>query len=262
MKAGVTPLGRMAVLGILLGVAFGCEQPSAPPQDDSFVPFEGAEVVKPNQAEKDLPVEEFIVSQLKQYAAQVPPSLHVGPPQVLWLEGEPPRRKGVAIVPLVRGEIYCQSHEFKLEGPAEKVLTDLMKTAGGHVVNLHRIPPGTPVRIDLPAGSLAQAVYAGLKSAGLSGRILNANRWVLGSFQEGESPVEAFRPMFDQLWEACDSLRASQPVLSVLAAGEQVLSEDDIRLRRQIQRAGQKVDWPTYAGSAPDPGLLYGPSGR
>jgi len=244
---------------VLFWMLLGCEQPSAPKGDDAFVPFEGADVVKPEEADQKTPVDQFIVQQLKRYASQVPPSLCVGTPRVLWTDGHAPNRKGVVVVSLARGEVYRQAREFRLQGPTEKILSDLMQGVGGQLVNAHRIPSGSNSRVDLASGSLAQAAYAALKSAGISGRILNANRWVIGAFVENASPVEAFRPIFDHLWEACDALRESTPVLHV---GEQVLGEDDIRLKRLYQKAGQQVQWPSYAGSAPDPGLEFGPSAQ
>jgi len=246
----------LSALCIGLTNTSGCEQPTPPTSDDDLVPFEGAEVVKPGESAPNIPTGQFIVEQLNRYASQVPETLGVGSPQILWLEGQAPRRQGVVVVLLVRADIYRRTRDYRLEGPTDKLLIELMGSVEGKVVNLHRIPTGSTARVNLAAASFAQVVYAILGSAGLSGRLLNANRWVIGSFQESDSPVDAFRPLFDRFWEDCDSLRASQPVLSI---GEQVLSEDDLRLKRLYQKAGKQVAWPSYAGSAPDPGLQFCP---
>jgi hypothetical protein len=252
--------GRAPVLCATALLLIGCQHMASSPAEDHFVPFEGADVVQPNQTAPETSVDQFIVDQLRRYASQASQTLCIGQPEVLWFDGGPSEREGVAVVLLARADLYRQVAPRRLEGPTQKLLTDLIGSVGGQVINVHRIPAGSVARIDLPVGTVAQAAYAVLHSAGLTGRILNADRWVIGSFQQGSSPVEAFRPIFDRFWEACESLRESQPVLSIVEhAGEQILGEDDLRLKRLYRRAGRQVAWPNYAGCAPDPGLQFGP---
>ncbi|MBN1345705.1 MAG: hypothetical protein JXQ73_23635 [Phycisphaerae bacterium] len=264
---------RVIAVAVLLSVP-GCQKSGpmggqGPPMDD-FVPFEGADVVRPEDenAKQDslektgeppttLPVDKYIVAQLKRYAAQVPPSLRMGEPEVLWFDGPPGQREGVVVTLLVRRDVYGQPSKLPVRGDAKGLLQSLMASVGGHVMNGHRLPENHQVPDFNQTLTLAQAAYFVLNSAGLSGRIQNANRWVLGQFKESDTPVDAFRPVFDEIWEACDALRASEPVLVV---GDQVLGRDDLRLRRLYRRAHRELDWPAYAGSAPDPGLMFSPA--
>lgn len=250
-------------------ILIGCQEPTRSPPSDGFVPFEGADVVGPEDSEteqrrlagsddvpRDLPVDQYVIRQFERYASRVAETLRVAPAEVLWFDGPEGRREGVAVVLLVRNDVYGRPPRLALQGRTRTLLVNLMGSVGGHVTNLHRInenatTPALPV-----TASMAQAVYAVLKSVGETGRIQNANRWVIGRFREADDPVKAFRPMFDDFWEACDSLRASQPVLIV---GKQVMGEDDLRLRRLYRQAHRPLDWPSYAGSAPDPGLKLGP---
>jgi len=254
-RFAVRRLVRPAIVGLC--VLIGCERPTPPANDDNFVPFAGADVVRPDTPPQDLPAEQFVVEQFKQYASQMPATICAGKPEVLWLEGQPPHRQGMGVILMVRADVYRKTQSFHLKGPTVQVLTDLMKTVGGQVINAHRIPANSTAQVDLASASVAQAAYVALRSANLSGRIVNSNRWVICSFKETDAPLDAFRPMFDQLWEDVDSLRESQPVLSV---GEQVLGEDDLRLKRLYQKAGRPLSWPSHAGSAPDPGLQFGPA--
>ncbi len=252
-----------------MAVLAGCESPGPTPSNDDFVPFEGADVVKPGDApqadrasvgaENDtrgVSVDRYLLGKLDGIRSTVPKTLRFGAPEVLWLDGAPGRRKGVAVILLVRNDVYGQPPKLPVAGPTKKLLVDLMASVGGHVTNQHQIPAGATSRVDAGGLSFAQSVYAVLKTAGLTGRIQNANRWVIGSFRESDKPVEAWWVVWDQLWEACDALQASQPVLIL---GQQVLNEDDLRLRRLYEQAKRKLDWPTYAGSAPDPGLEFSP---
>ncbi len=247
----------------------GCQGPAPAPPDDGFVPFKGADVVRPGDAEadgtdadprtgapRDVPVDQFIVRQLQGYAKQMPPTVRMAPPEVLWSGGRPGSRQGAVVVLLARHDVYGLPSKRALHGQTLKLITGLMASVDGHVTNEHRIAEDSTSHVDLAAASIAQAVYATLNSIGLQGRIQNANRWVIGRFRESDKPVEAFRPMFDELWEACDSLRAAEPVLVV---GEQVLGEDDLRVTRLYDQAKRPLKWPTYGKSVPDPGLRFSP---
>jgi len=256
------------LLGGVVGLA-GCMIPRRPPPPDDTVPFEGAIVVRPEddapvkgdpssatRPQTDVPVDRFIIGQIKQVESQLPKTVRLGRPQMLWFPGEPGRREGVAVVFLARSDVYVQPPKRPLRGNTRRLLADLMGSVGGRVMHGHRVPQDATSQVEASGRSLAQGAYAVLESVGLTGRIQNANRWVIGSFRESDDPVDAFRPMFDRLWEACESLRESEPVLVI---GPQVLNEDDLRLRRLYRRAGRQVDWPTYGGSAPDPGLALSP---
>lgn len=248
----------------------GCRAPGPIAQQADDAPFKGADVVKPG--EETLPaaraaspesrpsrpaVDRFILEQLERLESQVPTVLRLGRPEILWFDGQPGSREGRAVVLLVRNDVYGLPIKRAFDGPGAQVLTDMLAGVGGHVSNGHRVREGHTVHV-APAGqSLAQAAYGVLKSAGLSGRIQNAHRWVIASFRESDDPVEAFRAVYDGLWAMCDALREAQPVLVI---GEQVLGEDDLRLRRLYRRASRRLDWPTHAGSAPDPGLQFGPA--
>ncbi len=235
--------------------------------NDDYPPFKGAQVVPPEERERvmreaaesdvrsgDKPVDEYIVEQLRSLAKQVPETLQLGEPEVLWFDGTQGQREGVVVLLLVRRDVYVRPPKATTQGPVRKVLSALMSQVGGTVVNAHRLSKDATVA-SLPSGvSLARSVYSAVQAGDTTGRIQNANRWVIASFRETDEPVEAFRPVFDDLWAACDALKRSEPVLIV---GEQVLGRDDIRLKRLYERAHRKVDWPTYAGSQPDPGLAF-----
>jgi len=261
-----------AIRFILLACAAasaGCQGPGPAPPDNGFVPFKGADVVRPGDAKsggsdadpqaappQDVPVDQFIVRQLEGYAKQMPPTVRMAPPEVLWASGGSAPRQGAVVVLLARNDVYGLPSNRALHGRTLRLVTDLMASVDGHVTNQHRIAEDSTSRVDLTAASVAQAIYATLNSVGLKGRIQNANRWVIGRFRESDKPVEAFRPMFDELWEACDSLRVAEPVLIV---GEQVLGEDDLRVTRLHRQANRPLDWPTYGKSVSDPGLRFTP---
>lgn len=261
-----------ALLSVMMASA-GCRtaspsSSSAADDDGDYPPFQGAQVVPPKERERvmreaadsdvspeaGVPVDRYIVEQLQALSRQVPDSLVLGEPEVLWFNGPVGQREGVVVLLLARHDVYGAPPRSVTQGPVRGVLTALMEQVGGTVVNIHRIPEDATVAA-LPSGvSLARAVYSAVKAGGTTGRIQNANRWVIASFRETDKPVEAFRPVFDDLWAACDALKQAQPVLIV---GEQVLGRDDIRLKRLYERANRTLNWPTYAGSQPDPGLGF-----
>ncbi len=254
----------MVILWGILTASIGCQVASRGGADSGDVPSQaarrsqGAPGAQGSRvgAAGDVPVDEFLIEQIKAYGERLPETIIMGEPEILWFEGPAGKREGVAVVLLVRKDVYVSLTPSPSAGPAAKVLVDLMSRVGGHVTNLHRVEEAERANAREGRGTLAQKAYEVLKSVGSTGRIQNANRWIITSFVESDDPIEAFRPFFDQFWSACVSLRASEPVLIV---GDQVLGRDDLMLRRLYRKAGRTLDWPTHAGSAPDPGLQFSP---